>query len=92
MAVAHFIASSISKSCGIRIPNGEIKYIHQYLCLLYTSYGSADEMIDDENVDIVYIATPHNLHYRFLVQSLKAGKHVFCEKAITVNDLSLIHI
>ncbi len=31
MAVAHFIASSISESCGIHIPNGEIKYIHQYL-------------------------------------------------------------
>lgn len=53
------------------------------------AYGSADEMINDENVDIVYIATPHNLHYRFLIQSLKAGKHVFCEKAITVNDQQL---
>ncbi|MDE6952700.1 MAG: Gfo/Idh/MocA family oxidoreductase [Erysipelotrichales bacterium] len=53
------------------------------------AYGSADEMINDDNVDIVYIATPHNLHYRFLIQSLKAGKHVFCEKAITVNDQQL---
>ena len=53
------------------------------------AYGNADEMINDENVDIVYIATPHNLHHRFLVQSLKAGKHVFCEKAITVNDKQL---
>ena len=53
------------------------------------AYGSADDMINDENVDIVYIATPHNLHYRFLVQALKAGKHVFCEKAITVNDKQL---
>lgn len=53
------------------------------------AYGSADEMIDDENVDIVYIATPHNLHYQFLVAALKAGKHVFCEKAITVNAAQL---
>lgn len=53
------------------------------------AYGSADEMIDDENVDIVYIATPHNLHYQFLVAALKAGKHVFCEKAITVNAVQL---
>lgn len=53
------------------------------------AYGSADEMIADENVDIVYIATPHNLHYRFLIQALKANKHVFCEKAITVNDAQL---
>jgi len=53
------------------------------------AYGSADEMIADKNVDIVYIATPHHLHHRFLVQSLKNGKHVFCEKAITVNDVQL---
>ena len=53
------------------------------------AYGSADEMIKDENTDIVYIATPHNLHYQFLIQSLKAGKHVFCEKAITVNSNQL---
>ena len=53
------------------------------------AYGSADEMIKDENIDIVYIATPHNLHYQFLIQSLKAGKHVFCEKAITVNSNQL---
>lgn len=53
------------------------------------AYGSADEMIKDENIDIVYIATPHNLHYQFLIRSLKAGKHVFCEKAITVNSNQL---
>ena len=53
------------------------------------AYGSADEMIKDENIDIVYIATPHNLHYQFLIQSLKAGKHVFCEKAVTVNSNQL---
>lgn len=41
------------------------------------AYGSADEMIDDENVDIVYIATPHNLHYEFLIKALNKGKHVF---------------
>lgn len=53
------------------------------------AYGSADEMIADENVDIVYIATPHNLHYQFLLKSVKAGKHVFCEKSITVNSRQL---
>ena len=53
------------------------------------AYGSADEMIADENVDIVYIATPHSLLYRFLLQAVKAGKHVFCEKSITVNSRQL---
>lgn len=63
------------------------KYADKYH--VQKAYGSADEMINDKNVDIVYIATPHNLHYHFLIQSLKAGKHVFCEKAITVNDKQL---
>lgn len=53
------------------------------------AYGSADEMIADENVDIVYIATPHSMHHKFLLQSVKAGKHVFCEKSITVNSRQL---
>ena len=29
------------------------------------AYGSADEMLADKNIDIVYIATPHNSHYEF---------------------------
>jgi predicted dehydrogenase len=52
-------------------------------------YENADEMIADENIDIIYIATPHNLHYDYIIKSLKAGKHVFCEKAITVNSAQL---
>lgn len=53
------------------------------------AYDNADEMIADKNVDIIYIATPHNLHYQFLLKAVKAGKHVFCEKSITVNSRQL---
>ncbi len=42
-------------------------------------------MLADPNVDIVYIATPHTFHYEQIKQALNADKHVFCEKAITVN-------
>jgi len=72
--------------CDVNL-EGAKKYAEEFN--VKQAYGSADEMIADENVDIVYIATPHNLHHRFLVQALKAGKHVFCEKAITVNDAQL---
>ena len=41
-------------------------------------------LMNDPQVDIVYIATPHNQHYELIKQALLAGKHVFCEKAITV--------
>lgn len=52
-------------------------------------YNDCDEMIKNPNVDIVYIATPHNLHYEYLLKAVKNGKHVFCEKAITVNAKQL---
>ena len=52
-------------------------------------YDNCDEMIKDPKIDIVYIATPHNLHYEYLLKSIKNGKHVFCEKAITVNAKQL---
>lgn len=53
------------------------------------AYGDCDEMIKNPEVDIVYISTPHNLHYEYLLKSLQHGKHVFCEKAITVNAKQL---
>lgn len=42
------------------------------------------ELIDSPNVDIVYIATPHHLHFETIMAALEAGKHVVAEKPITV--------
>ncbi|HHD2603074.1 TPA: Gfo/Idh/MocA family protein [Clostridium perfringens] len=52
-------------------------------------YGSYDEIIKDENIDVVYIATPHSNHYEYIIKSLNNNKHVLCEKAITVNEREL---
>ena len=51
--------------------------------VLHRYYDNA-ALMNDPQVDIVYIATPHNQHYELIKQALLAGKHVFCEKAITV--------
>ena len=48
-------------------------------------YGNYDEMLNDKNIDVVYISTPHCNHYEYIVKSLQNNKHVLCEKAITVN-------
>ena len=46
--------------------------------------------LNDPEVDMVYVLTPNYAHYTVTMDALKAGKHVFCEKPITVNyDLSL---
>ena len=49
------------------------------------AYGSYEEMLADENVDFVYIATPHGYHYEHIKLCLEHGKHVLCEKAFTLN-------
>ncbi|MBN1415227.1 MAG: Gfo/Idh/MocA family oxidoreductase [Bacteroidales bacterium] len=48
-------------------------------------YDSYDALARDPNIDIVYIATPHNLHYENTMMSLDHGKHVLCEKPFAVN-------
>ncbi|GEK58914.1 gfo/Idh/MocA family oxidoreductase [Marinococcus halophilus] len=52
-------------------------------------FDSLDRCLEDEALDIVYIATPHTNHYEIARHCLESGKHVFCEKAITVNKQQL---
>lgn len=49
------------------------------------AYGSYEEMLADDEVELVYIATPHSHHYLHAKMCLEAGKYVLCEKAFTVN-------
>ena len=49
------------------------------------AYGSYEEMLADDEVELVYIATPHSHHYLHAKMCLEAGKNVLCEKAFTVN-------
>lgn len=43
-------------------------------------FDSQEAMLNDPETDIIYIATPPNLHYEHSRQALLAGKHVICEK------------
>lgn len=52
-------------------------------------YDNIDEVFEDENVDIIYISTPHNTHIEYLRKALKSGKNVICEKSITLNSREL---
>lgn len=49
------------------------------------AYGSCEEMLEKEDVDLVYIAVPHTGHYKTAKACLEAGKNVLCEKPFCVN-------
>ena len=52
-------------------------------------YADATELISDREVNAIYIATPPSSHETYLEMSLKAGKHVYVEKPVTVNSASV---
>ncbi|XQW86480.1 Gfo/Idh/MocA family protein [Thalassotalea piscium] len=50
------------------------------------AYEGYQSVYTDPNVDIVYVATPHNFHYQNVKDALMAGKSVLCEKPITISS------
>ena len=48
-------------------------------------YGSAEELIQSPEIDIVYIASPNAFHKDQTLAAAKAGKHVFCQKPMGIN-------
>ena len=49
------------------------------------TYNSYEALINDPQVDGIYISTPHRFHFDNILQCLKGGKPVLCEKPLTVN-------
>jgi len=54
------------------------------------AYGSYAELLDDSSIDAVYLPLPNNLHTEWSVAAMEAGKHVLCEKplSLSVNEIA----
>lgn len=50
-----------------------------------TAFDSFDAMLADPGIDVVSICTPNNLHEDMILKAIAAGKHIYCDKPLTVN-------
>jgi predicted dehydrogenase len=49
------------------------------------AYAAYQRLLQDPDVDAVYVATPHTVHYQNTLDAIRARKHVLCEKPFTVS-------
>lgn len=53
------------------------------------AFGNYQELLDDQDIDAVYISTPNALHEAWVEKALLAGKHVLCEKPLVTSPEKL---
>lgn len=89
--IAHAMASTIAQmeevnmyAIASRSMEKAMEYKEQYH--MEKAYDSYEKLAQDAKVDVIYIATPHSLHYEQAKMCLNYGKNVLCEKAFTVNE------
>lgn len=59
---------------------------------LKKAYGDYETLVAARDLDVIYVATPHNLHHEGVTLALSAGKHVFVEKPIALNRAQAVDL
>lgn len=53
------------------------------------AFGSHEELLAQEEIDAVYIASPHPFHAQMAIAAAQAGKHILCEKPMAMNKTEI---
>lgn len=56
------------------------------------AHGSYEALVADPDLDVIYVATPHNYHHACVTLALNAGKHVFVEKPMALNRAQAVQL
>lgn len=55
-------------------------------------YQGYDKLLNNPDIDVVYIATTHNFHYENIIACLNANKHVICEKPMVLTENEAVEV
>eukprot|EP01083_Nonionella_stella_P035200 96157_1 len=71
-------------ACGARALDSATHFA-EYFNISH-AYGSYEQVMQDTNVDVVYVGTIHPSHHEAVIKACDSGKHVLCEKPIAINE------
>ena len=85
-----FIAGVQASGCGkiVALSSRALEKAQQKATLwgIPTAYGSHEALLQDEDVNIVYISNVNAAHYTWAKAAILAGKHIICEKPCTTTE------
>ena len=90
--IANKFATTINQMTGearlIACASRDKKRAEEFASLYHIpkAYGSYEELVKDEEIDVIYISTPNNYHFENMKLCIEAGKAVLCEKPFTMNE------
>jgi len=95
--IAHTLARALSKSktgrlvaVGSRSREAALQFGREFA--VPHTHGSYEELLENPEVEAVYIATPHPSHAEWAVRAARAKKHVLCEKPLGMNHAQVKRI
>jgi len=89
IAVNSVIPGILQSNCNevVGIASRDLQKAHETAAKFQIpkTYGSYEQLLQDPDIEAVYIPLPNHLHYEWTIKAIEAGKHVLCEKPLALN-------